>query len=44
MALVQVKKFGTRTRHDLEVLHKFGKGVESKNQKVVWANSNVCKS
>ena len=30
--------------YDLEVLHKCGKGVETKSQKVLGANSYVCRN
>ena len=36
--------FGTGTRYGLEILHKCGKGVETKSHNVFGANSYVCKS
>ena len=40
----EVQQFETSTRYDLEILHKCGKGVETKSQKVLGANSYVCRS
>ena len=43
MLLIEVQEFGTGTRYGLEILHQFGKSVKTKSQKVLEANSNVCK-
>ena len=42
--LVQVEKFGTDTNYDFEILHRCGKRVKTKSQKVLWAKSNICRS
>ena len=44
MVLLQVQKFETGTRYDLDILHQCGKRVETKYQKVLGANSHVCGS
>ena len=44
MVLVEVQKFGTGTRYSLEILHQCGKRVNTKSQKVLGANSYICKS
>ena len=44
MLLVQVQQFGTGNRYGLEILHKCGKGVETKIHKVFGATSYVCRS
>ena len=42
--MVQVKSFGTGTRYRLEILHKCGKRVETKSQKMFGANFYVSRS
>ena len=44
MILVQVQWFRTGTRYKLEVLHQCKKRVKTKIQKVLGANSYVCRS
>ena len=44
VVLVQDQQIGIGTRYDLETLHKFGKKVETKCQRVLEANSYVCRS
>ena len=44
MLLVEVQKFGTGTRYGLEMLQQCDKKVKTKSQKVLRANSNVCRS
>ena len=44
VALVQVKQFGTGTRHGLKILLQHSKRVKTKNPKVLWADSYVCRS
>ena len=41
---VQVQWFGTGTRYKLEILQQRGKRVKTKSQKVLEANSYVCRS
>ena len=42
--LVQAQKFGTGTRYGLEITYECGKRVKTKSQKVLGANSYVCRS
>ena len=42
--MVQVQSFGTGTRYKLEILHESVKRVKTKSQKVLGANSYVCRS
>ena len=44
MVLVEVQYFGTAFRYGLETLHQCGKRVKTKSQKVLRANSYVCRS
>ena len=44
VALVQVQQLGTDTRYKLEILHQCGKRVKTKSQKVLGANSYICRS
>ena len=44
LVLVQVQQFRTGTRCKLEVLHQCCKRVKTESQKVLWANSYVCRS
>ena len=44
VGLVQVQLFGTDTKYELEILHQCGKRVKTKSQKVLEANSYICKS
>ena len=43
MVLVQIQLFATGTRYKLEILHQSVKRVKNKNQKVLGANSYVCR-
>ena len=44
MDFVQVQQFGTGTSYKLEILHQCSKRVKIKCQKVLGANSYVCRS
>ena len=44
MVLVQVQKFGTATRYEVEILYHCGKNVKTKSLKLLGANSQVCRS
>ena len=44
LILVQAQQFGTGTRYVLGILHQCGKKVKTKSQKVLGANSYVCRS
>ena len=43
VVLVQVQQFGTGTMYELEILHQCGKRFKTKSQKVLGANSYVCR-
>ena len=42
--MVEVLKFGTGSRYDLEILHQRGKSVKTISQKVLGGKSYVCRS
>ena len=44
MLLIQVQQFETGTKYALDILHKCGKRVKTKIQKVLRANCNVCRN
>ena len=43
MVLVQAQYIGADIRHGREILHQCRKWIKTKNQKVLGANSNVCR-
>ena len=42
--MIQKQWFGTGTRYGLEILQQWGKRITTKSQKVLGANSYVCRS
>ena len=42
--MIEVQQFGTGTRYGIEILHQCEKKVKTKSQKVLGANSYVCRS
>ena len=44
MLLVQFQQLGTGSMHDLEILHQCAKKVKDWSQKILGANSYICRS
>ena len=44
MLLVQFQQLGTGSMHDLEILHQCAKKVKARSQKILGANSYICRS